>query len=99
MQKIIECFFFVFLAINSLAQSVLAIGEVGAEEAVEVVVYNDVFVVGCTYQQQLGNDVCKGNSDVFLQQYDVYGQLNWQLHTQQKNKDKCQSKSANNVYN
>ncbi|MCH2023621.1 MAG: T9SS type A sorting domain-containing protein [Saprospiraceae bacterium] len=78
MQKIIECFFFVFLAINSLAQTVLAIGEVGAEEAVEVIVYNDVFVVGGTYQQQLGNDVCKGNSDVFLQQYDVYGQLNWQ---------------------
>lgn len=55
------------------------IGETGGDQVVAVTSYQNNWIIGGTFQHSL-NQPSIGNSDVFLQQYDDDGQLQWQYN-------------------
>lgn len=78
-KKIIAfCWLFYLLPILLGAQISIPIGGQGGDEAVATMVYQDKIIIGGTFQQDLGNVWSRGGSDVFLQQYNLQGQLIWQ---------------------
>lgn len=69
---LIVCFF------QTTAQIALPIGGLGGDEVVDVVTYQDKIILGGTFQQDLNTAWSRGGSSVFLQQYDLEGQLVWE---------------------
>ena len=64
--------------VKTTAQIALPIGGLGGDEVVDVVTYDDKIVLGGTFQQDLNTAWSRGGSSIFLQQYDLQGQLIWQ---------------------
>lgn len=60
------------------AQIALPIGGLGGDEIVDVVNYDDKIILGGTFQQDINNNWSRGGSSVFLQQYNLQGQLVWE---------------------
>lgn len=84
-KKIIIFYNFLTLFIPKLfAQTVIQIGGPGGDEATEVVIYQDNITIGGTFQQELNTTLSYGGSDVFLQQYNLQGQLHWQYFLQSR---------------
>lgn len=70
--------FLTIWVVQTKAQIALPIGGLGGDEVVDVQTYDDKIILGGTFQNDLNTAQSKGGSDVFLQQYDLQGQLIWE---------------------
>lgn len=87
-------FFCLLLTIWSpqvLAQISLPIGGLGGDQVIEVGTYNDKIILAGTFQQDLNTTWSKGGSDIFLQQYDLQGQLVWEYILGSSNNDQLKA--------
>lgn len=85
------CLFLSLWASKTVAQIALPIGGLGGDEAVDVVTSDDKIIVGGTFQQDLNSAQSRGGSSVFLQQYDLQGQLIWEYIMSSSNNDQLKA--------
>jgi len=64
----------------------LAIGETGGDEVTAIGTHQNMWITAGTFQQSLGS-IGYGGSDVFLQQYNAMGQVQWQYNWGSANDD------------
>jgi hypothetical protein len=76
---------------QSRAQITLPIGGSGGDEVIDVVTFEDKIILGGTFQQDLNTTWSRGGSDVFLQQYDLQGQLIWEYVLGSSNNDELKA--------
>lgn len=73
------------------AQIALPIGGLGGDEVVDVITYEDKIILGGTFQQDLNTNWSRGGSSIFLQQYDLQGQLDWEYILSSSNDDQLKA--------
>ncbi len=83
-------FFCILLTLGNyktFAQAAFPIGGSGGDEVIDVATYHHHVILGGTFQQDLNNTWSRGGSDIFLQQYDLQGQLIWEYALGSSNND------------
>jgi hypothetical protein len=85
------CLFLTLWVSQTTAQIALPIGGLGGDEVVDVVTYEDKIILGGTFQQDLNANWSRGGSSVFLQQYDLQGQLVWEYILGSSNNDQLKA--------
>lgn len=76
---------------QTTAQIALPIGGLGGDEVVDVVTFDDKIILSGTFQQDLNAVWSRGGSDIFLQQYDLQGQLIWEYILGSSNNDQIKA--------
>ncbi|BDS13452.1 T9SS type A sorting domain-containing protein [Aureispira anguillae] len=75
----------------STAQANIRIGGLGGDEAVATAIYQNKIIVGGTFQQMLNGQPSHGGSDIFLQAYNLQGQLSWQYNLGSSNNEQLKA--------
>jgi hypothetical protein len=85
------CLILTIWSLQTTAQIALPIGGLGGDEVVKVLSHDDKITLAGTFQQDLNNNWSRGGSSVFLQQYDLQGQLIWEYTLGSINNDQLKA--------